>query len=162
MARDLGPRAADWPLVVADASDEASLRRLAESTHVVVSTVGPYLRHGLPLVQACARAGTHYADLTGEVLFVRRSIDAADEAARASGARIVHSCGFDSVPSDLAVLLAHEWAQAHDAVRSRAPRWTSSPRVGVSAAGRSTPCACSWTPRAATRPRAGSCATRTP
>lgn len=115
VARDLGPRAADWPLVVADASDESSLRRLAESTHVVVSTVGPYLRHGLPLVQACARAGTHYADLTGEVLFVRRSIDAADEAARASGARIVHSCGFDSVPSDLAVLLAHEWARAHDA-----------------------------------------------
>ncbi|ABS03583.1 saccharopine dehydrogenase family protein [Kineococcus radiotolerans] len=114
-ARDLGPVAADWPLVVADASDEESLRTLAESTRVMVSTVGPYLRHGLPLVQACARAGTHYADLTGEVLFVRASIDTADEAARASGARIVHSCGFDSVPSDLAVLLAHEWAQAQDA-----------------------------------------------
>ncbi|MBB2899298.1 short subunit dehydrogenase-like uncharacterized protein [Kineococcus radiotolerans] len=115
VARGLGPVAADWPLVVADASDEESLRTLAESTRVVVSTVGPYLRHGLPLVQACARAGTHYADLTGEVLFVRASIDTADEAARASGARIVHSCGFDSVPSDLAVLLAHEWAQAQDA-----------------------------------------------
>jgi short subunit dehydrogenase-like uncharacterized protein len=57
VARDLGPAAANWPLVVADASDEASLRTLAESTHVVVSTVGPYLKHGLPLVQACARAG---------------------------------------------------------------------------------------------------------
>ncbi|WP_432565185.1 saccharopine dehydrogenase family protein [Kineococcus sp. SYSU DK003] len=115
VARDLGPVAADWPLVVADASDEASLRTLAQSTHVLVSTVGPYLRHGLPLVQACARAGTHYADLTGEVLFVRASIDAADHAARTSGARIVHSCGFDSVPSDLAVLLAHQWAQAQHA-----------------------------------------------
>jgi len=115
VARDLGPAAADWPLVVADASDAASLRTLADSAHVVVSTVGPYLRHGLPLVEACARAGTHYADLTGEVLFVRRSIDAADGAARASGARIVHSCGFDSVPSDLGVLLAHEWAQARGA-----------------------------------------------
>ena len=115
VARDLGPAAADWPLVVADASDEASLRTLAESAHVVVSTVGPYLRHGLPLVQACARAGTHYADLTGEVLFARRSIDTAHETARASGARIVHSCGFDSVPSDLAVLLAHDWARTHDA-----------------------------------------------
>ncbi|MEZ0164459.1 trans-acting enoyl reductase family protein [Kineococcus sp. LSe6-4] len=114
VAADLGPVAADWPLVVADAADPASLRALAGSTHVLVSTVGPYLRHGLPLVQACARAGTHYADLTGEVLFVRRSIDAAEEAARASGARIVHSCGFDSVPSDLAVLLAHEWASRRD------------------------------------------------
>lgn len=69
----------------------------------MVSTVGPYLRYGLPLVHACARAGTHYADLTGETLFVRRSIDAAHADAVASGARIVHSCGFDSVPSDLGV-----------------------------------------------------------
>nr|WP_205708436.1 saccharopine dehydrogenase NADP-binding domain-containing protein [Kineococcus siccus] len=110
VARDLGPVTADWPVVVADASDPASLQSLAESAQVVVSTVGPYLRHGLPLVEACARAGTHYADLTGEVLFVRRSIDTAHALAEASGARIVHSCGFDSVPSDLAVLLAHEWA----------------------------------------------------
>ncbi|MEW1959497.1 saccharopine dehydrogenase NADP-binding domain-containing protein [Kineococcus sp. NPDC059986] len=115
VAADLGPVAADWPLLVADAADPASLRDLAESTRVVVSTVGPYLRHGLPLVEACARAGTHYADLTGEVLFVRRSIDAAQDAARESGARIVHSCGFDSVPSDLAVLLAHAWAQQNSA-----------------------------------------------
>ncbi|MEZ0492134.1 trans-acting enoyl reductase family protein [Kineococcus sp. TBRC 1896] len=114
VARDLGPAAAGWPLVVADASDDGSLRALAESARVVVSTVGPYLRHGLPLVRACARAGTHYADLTGEVLFVRRSIDTVEEEARAGGARIVHSCGFDSVPSDLAVLLAHEWARRRD------------------------------------------------
>ena len=102
----LGPVATDWPLLVADTSDEASLRTLAEATSVVASTVGPYARYGLPLVRACAAAGTSYADLTGEVLFVRDSIDAVHEAAQASGARIVHACGFDSVPSDLAVLLA--------------------------------------------------------
>jgi short subunit dehydrogenase-like uncharacterized protein len=77
---------------------------------VVVTTVGPYARYGLPLVEACARAGTHYADLTGEVLFVREAIDRCDALARESGARIVHSCGYDSVPSDLGVLLLHEAA----------------------------------------------------
>jgi short subunit dehydrogenase-like uncharacterized protein len=106
----LGRAAADWPLLVADAGDPASLQALAQSATVVATTVGPYARHGLPLVQACARAGTHYADLTGEVLFVRRSIDAAHAAAASSGARVVHACGFDSVPSDLAVLLLHEEA----------------------------------------------------
>lgn len=101
----------DWPLITIDVLDDAAVATLAERTRVVVTTVGPYLRYGLPLVRACAEAGTHYADLTGETLFVRRSIDAADEFARASGARIVHSCGFDSIPSDLGVGLA---AQAAD------------------------------------------------
>ena len=108
----LGAAAADWPVVVADASDEAALAELATRTRVVVTTVGPYAAYGLPLVGACAAAGTHYADLTGEVLFVRDSIDAHHETARASGARIVHSCGFDSVPSDLGVLLLAERAAA--------------------------------------------------
>jgi short subunit dehydrogenase-like uncharacterized protein len=107
----LGAGAADWPLVVADSHDGPALAELAASTKVVATTVGPYLRYGLPLVEACAAAGTHYADLTGEVLFMRRSIDAADAAARASGARIVHTCGFDSIPSDLGVLLLHEHAR---------------------------------------------------
>ena len=111
----LGPAAADWPLLVADTSDGASLRALAEATAVVATTVGPYARYGLPLVRACAAAGTSYADLTGEVLFVRDSIDAAHDAATASGARIVHACGFDSVPSDLAVLLAAGQARADGA-----------------------------------------------
>ena len=110
------PAPADaWPLVVADSSDEAALARLAASTTVVVTTVGPYARLGLPMVRACAVAGTHYADLTGEVLFVRRSIDSAHDAAVASGARIVHACGFDAVPSDLGVLLAAEQARADGA-----------------------------------------------
>lgn len=95
--------ARDWPLVVADSSDAASLTHLAEASRVVLTTVGPYAMSGLPLVQACARAGTHYADLTGEITFLRAVIDECDEPARASGARIVPTCGVDSVPSDIGV-----------------------------------------------------------
>ena len=101
----------DWPVLVVDSSDDAALRELATSTTAVATTVGPYARHGLPLVAACAAAGTHYADLTGEALFVRDAIDASHDAAVASGARIVASCGFDSVPSDLGVLLTAEAAR---------------------------------------------------
>lgn len=100
---DLPGRGRSWPVLTADSADPAALAELAASTRAVVTTVGPYARYGLPLVEACARAGTHYADLTGEVLFVRDAIDAADATARETGARIVHACGFDSVPSDLAV-----------------------------------------------------------
>jgi short subunit dehydrogenase-like uncharacterized protein len=95
--------AVDWDLVAADADDPDSLVSLAHRTRVVVTTVGPYAKYGLPLVRACADAGTHYADLTGEALFVREAIDNCHEAAVATGARIVTSCGFDSVPSDLSV-----------------------------------------------------------
>src|SRR3954467_6417852 len=102
----------DWPWVPADSGDAQSLEALAHSTKAIATTVGPYLRYGLPLVEACAAAGTHYADLTREPIFIRRAIDLADEAARASGARIVHTCGFDSIPSDLGVLLLHEQAKA--------------------------------------------------
>jgi short subunit dehydrogenase-like uncharacterized protein len=110
----LGSNASEWPLIVADSGDPEALARLAGSTRVVATTVGPYMRYGLPLVAACAEAGTHYADLTGEVLFMRQSIDGYDEAARASGARIVHTCGFDSIPSDLGVLTLHEHAREHE------------------------------------------------
>jgi len=111
----LGGAAAQWPVLLADADDPASLAALAGATRVVVTTVGPYARHGLPLVQACAQAGTHYADLSGEVLFVRESIDTAHGTAAASGSRIVHACGFDSIPSDLGVLLLAEQARADGA-----------------------------------------------
>jgi short subunit dehydrogenase-like uncharacterized protein len=111
----LGGTAADWPLLLSDAGDRASMDALAASTHVVISTVGPYLRYGMPLVEACAAAGTDYVDLTGEVLFVRDTLARCADQARASGARIVHSCGFDSVPSDLSVLLLAERARADDA-----------------------------------------------
>jgi short subunit dehydrogenase-like uncharacterized protein len=107
----LAPRAADWPLLVADVQDVPSLTAMATRARVVATTVGPYARYGLPLVEACATAGTDYADLTGEVLFMRQSIDRFHETAAASGARIVHACGFDSIPSDLGVLLAAEQAR---------------------------------------------------
>jgi short subunit dehydrogenase-like uncharacterized protein len=111
----LGPAAAGWPLLVADSGDRAALDALAARTRVVATTVGPYRRYGIELVAACAQAGTHYADLTGEVLFMRETIDRFHAAAAASGARIVHSCGFDSIPSDLGVLLAREAAGADGA-----------------------------------------------
>ena len=87
--------------VVADALDAESMRALAERTRAVVSTVGPYARYGTPLVDACAAAGTDYADLTAEVPWMRRNVDVLHARAGASGARIVHAAGFDSVPSDL-------------------------------------------------------------
>lgn len=111
----LGEHAAQWPLIHADTDDAPSLHRLAAATRVVATTVGPYARHGLPVVAACARAGSHYADLSGEVLFVREAAERHHEDARRSGARIVTSCGFDSVPSDLAVLLLADRAAADGA-----------------------------------------------
>lgn len=108
---EIGGRAAHWPLVVADSADDAAMANLAASTRVVATTVGPYMRYGPPLVAACAAAGTHLCDLTGEVLYMRRMIDQHHAAAQASGARIVHTCGFDSIPSDLGVLALHEHAR---------------------------------------------------
>lgn len=104
----LPERAKSWPLVVADAADAPALAKLAAQTTVVCTTVGPYAKYGLPLVEACAKAGTHYCDLTGETQFMRDSIDRWHEVAKASGARIVHTCGFDSIPSDLGALMLHE------------------------------------------------------
>lgn len=100
----------EWPLIVADSFDATSLHAMAEQSEVIISTVGPYGKYGEKLVEACAEAGTHYVDLCGEVLFMRRSADKFHEAAKQSGARIVHACGFDSVPSDLGMLLLHEQA----------------------------------------------------
>ena len=111
----LGAAASAWPLLVADSADPVSVAALARAARVVVSTVGPYRRQGLALVEACAGAGTDYADLTGEVLFIRDSIDHCHDVAIGAGARIVHCCGFDSIPSDLGVLLLHQAARADDA-----------------------------------------------
>ena len=86
-----------------------------DGLHGAEHKLGPYRAQGLALVQACAGAGTHYADLTGEVLFIRDSIDRCHDVAAAAGARIVHCCGFDSVPSDLGVLGLHQAARADDA-----------------------------------------------
>jgi len=109
----LSGAAREWPLVVVDATSPEQVSDLARSTRVVVTTVGPYARYGLPLARACAESGTHYADLTGEVLFVRDLADSSHEAALRTGARVVTSCGFDSVPSDLGVHLLHRYAEEH-------------------------------------------------
>lgn len=94
-------RAAEVALVTADAGDPAAMRALAESAHVVASTVGPYIWYGEELVAACAEAGTDYTDLTGEPEFVDLMAVRHDARARETGARIVHACGFDSMPHDL-------------------------------------------------------------
>ena len=129
---ELPAAARDWPLVEADSTDAASLAALAASTRVLATTVGPYARHGLPVVEACARAGTHYADLTGEVLFVRRAIDATDAVARDTGARVVHACGYDSIPSDLSTLLLAERARADGAGGLRDVQLVATARGGFS------------------------------
>ncbi len=91
----------DVGVLTADATDPASLRAVAEATKVVLTTVGPYALHGEPLVAACAAAGTDYADITGEPEFVDRMWLAYHEQATQTGARLVHCCGFDSIPHDL-------------------------------------------------------------
>jgi short subunit dehydrogenase-like uncharacterized protein len=103
LRNSLGATAAALPLAVADAADGDALRRLCASARVVVSTVGPYALYGEPLVKVCAESGTDYCDLTGEVQWIRRMLQRYEESARRSGARIVHCCGFDSIPSDLGV-----------------------------------------------------------
>lgn len=95
-------------ILLADAGDAAALMDVASRSKVVVTTVGPYAKYGELLVAACAGAGTHYCDLTGEVQWMRRMIDLYDEQARESGARIVHTCGFDSIPSDLGTFLLQQ------------------------------------------------------
>ena len=97
----LEPACAELALLPADAADSNSLDRVAASTRVVITTVGPYIRHGQGLVAACAAHGTDYVDLTGEPEFVDRMWLAHHAQAEASGARIVHCCGFDSIPHDL-------------------------------------------------------------
>lgn len=101
--RSLGTVGQSLPVIVADASDEAQLRAMCAQTRVVVSTVGPYALYGEPLVKVCAETGVDYCDLTGEAQWIRRMIAKYEEAAKQSGARIVHCCGFDSVPSDMGV-----------------------------------------------------------
>jgi short subunit dehydrogenase-like uncharacterized protein len=100
----IDPAAADLPLLTADIGDPDAIRRVAESAKVVITTVGPYIHYGEPLVAACAAAGTDYVDLTGEPEFVDLMWLRYHAQARRSGARLVHSCGFDSIPYDLGAL----------------------------------------------------------
>jgi short subunit dehydrogenase-like uncharacterized protein len=112
LRQGLGRGAGKLELRVADAGDETSLRALCAEARVIVSTVGPYALYGEPLVRACAETGTDYCDLTGEVQWMKRMIDRYEAAARKSGARIVHNCGFDSIPSDLGVHFLQQQALA--------------------------------------------------
>ena len=102
---------ADTPLVTADASDPASLEAMVKRAKVIITTVGPYQLYGNELVAACANAGTDYVDLCGEPAWMRTVIDAHNETAKSSGARIVLSCGFDSIPFDLGVYYLQEEAK---------------------------------------------------
>jgi short subunit dehydrogenase-like uncharacterized protein len=111
LREEMGPGAAELPLIVADAADETSLKRLCAQTRVVISTVGPYALHGEPLVKVCAESGTDYCDLSGEVQWIRKMIARYESAAQRSGARIVHCCGFDSIPSDLGVFFLQQQAK---------------------------------------------------
>jgi short subunit dehydrogenase-like uncharacterized protein len=118
--RDLIGAPADTPLVVADASDPASLTAMCNRTRVLITTVGPYQLYGPELVAACAETGTDYVDLCGEPAWMRQMIDAHDAKAKETGARIVFSCGFDSIPFDLGV-----WFLQQEAIRQHgkpAPR----------------------------------------
>lgn len=104
-----GPHAPEYRL--ADAGNETQLRALCEEAGVIISTVGPYALYGEPLIKACVETGTDYCDLTGETQWIKRMIDRYESKARDSGARIVHCCGFDSIPSDLGVWFLQQQAQ---------------------------------------------------
>jgi short subunit dehydrogenase-like uncharacterized protein len=104
----ISPACGELPLLHADAGDPASLREVAEATRVVATTVGPYIKYGEPLVAACAEAGTDYVDLTGEPEFVDLMYLRHHARAVETGARIVHACGFDSIPHDLGALFCVE------------------------------------------------------
>jgi len=106
----------DLPIVLGDATDPESLRELAGDARVVCTTVGPYTRYGTPLVEACVEAGTDYCDLSGEVNWMAETVDRFHDDAVDAGARIVHSCGFDSVPADLGTAMLQSYArEAFDA-----------------------------------------------
>jgi short subunit dehydrogenase-like uncharacterized protein len=109
--RDAIGAPADTPLIVADAGDPASLKAMVDQTRSVLTTVGPYQLYGSELVAACAASGTDYLDLCGEPVWMRQMIDAHEAAAKASGARIVFSCGFDSVPFELGAFFVQEEAR---------------------------------------------------
>jgi short subunit dehydrogenase-like uncharacterized protein len=109
--RDAIGASPDTPLIVADASDVASLQAMVATTRSVITTVGPYQHYGNDLIAACAASGTDYFDLCGEPIWMRQMVDKHEAAAKASGARIVFSCGFDSVPFELGAFYVQEEAK---------------------------------------------------
>lgn len=111
LKQDLGKGAGELPVIVADAGDESALNAMCDQTRVVISTVGPYALYGEPLVKTCAETGTDYCDLTGEVQWIRKMVETYEGKAKETGARIVHCCGFDSIPSDMGVWFLQEKAE---------------------------------------------------
>jgi len=107
------------PIVVADSSDEASIKQMVLRTKVICTTVGPYAIYGSKLVAACVENKAHYCDLAGEVQWMRQMIDKHQEAAQANGVKIVHSCGFDSIPSDMGVYFIQREAKAQKGQRAK-------------------------------------------
>lgn len=107
----LGSKYSSLPVILADAQNPTQLQSLCAQTGAVVSTVGPYAQYGEPLIKACVESGTDYCDLSGEVQWIKRMIDQYEDQAQASGARIVHCCGFDSIPSDMGVYYLQQQAQ---------------------------------------------------
>ena len=97
-------------IIIANSDDDASLDAMTQQTQVIISTVGPYLKYGEPLIKYCAQNGTDYVDLTGEAIFIKDMLDKYQDTAKQSGARIVNSCGFDSIPSDLGVYFTQQQA----------------------------------------------------
>ena len=98
-------------IIIANSDDAASLDKMTKQSQVIISTVGPYLKYGEPLIKSCAENGTDYVDLTGEAIFIKDMMDKYQDAAKQSGARIVNSCGFDSIPSDLGVYFTQQKAE---------------------------------------------------
>ena len=113
----IDPSAADLPILIGDGRDRASLDPIVSSTRVVATTVGPYAAYGHELAASCAENGTDSCDLTGEPQFVLTTIERHHARARETGARIVNCCGFDSIPSDLGVLLLQTEMQARHGTR---------------------------------------------
>lgn len=107
------------PIVVTDSSDEASIKQMVLRTKVICTTVGPYAIYGSKLVAACVENKTHYCDLAGEVQWMRQMIDKHQETAQANGVKIVHSCGFDSIPSDMGVYFIQREAKAQKGQRAK-------------------------------------------
>lgn len=129
----LGDAAREIAILIADGHDLNSLQTLARQTRVVCSTVGPYALYGSLLVAACVETGTDYCDLTGEVQWMRKMIDAHQTAAEASGARIVHTCGFDSIPSDMGVFYIQKiMRERHGVVSPQIKYRTATFKGGVS------------------------------
>jgi short subunit dehydrogenase-like uncharacterized protein len=120
LKQELGPTAKSLPSIVADSFDGQKLAAMAAKTRVVITTVGPYAKYGSKLVAACVEQGTHYCDLAGEAQWIRKMVDQHHEAAVESGARIVHCCGFDSVPMDIGV-----WFLQQEAMRRHGSYCTS-------------------------------------